>query len=290
VTVGGTSPSTISTGNNKGNHLLPAGTTFNVGDVTAGTGPSLIVSAPLLNSSGDYPDGTNTVPGVAGFTKTGAGIMSLTAVNTYTGPTTVNAGTLAVNGSITSPVTVNSGGTLAGSGTVSQAVTVNSGGKLAPGNSPGVLTVAGPVTFLTGSTFAVQLNGNTPGNTATNHSQLVVSGAATSLDLGGSTLSGTLGYTPAPGPTGDKLFIAVLTDPLSTVLNTFNGVPQDGVVTLGTYTAHVSYTGDSASGNLTGGNDVVVYNFTPVPEPTTAAVFAAVGLYGVRRVRRRTSA
>ena len=50
--------------------------------------------------------------------KIGAGSLVLTAANTYTGPTTVNAGALVVNGSIaSSAVTVNSGAILAGTGT-----------------------------------------------------------------------------------------------------------------------------------------------------------------------------
>lgn len=64
--------------------------------------------------------------------------------NSYTGATTVNGGTLLVNGTITGKgaVAVNSGGTLSGSGSLSGAVAVNSGGMLSPGNSGvGTLTV-----------------------------------------------------------------------------------------------------------------------------------------------------
>ena len=56
----------------------------------------------------------------AGITKTGAGTLTLSNTNTYTGATTVNAGTLLVNGSQSgSAVTVNSGAILGGTnGTV----------------------------------------------------------------------------------------------------------------------------------------------------------------------------
>ena len=67
--------------------------------------------------------------------------MNLTDVNTYTGATTVQAGTLAVNGSITSPTSINAQGILVGNGTIFGDVA--NAGTVAPGNSIGALTVAG---------------------------------------------------------------------------------------------------------------------------------------------------
>ncbi len=81
----------------------------------------------------------------------------LSGANTYTGPTTVDAGTLSVTGSITSDVTVNAGGVLSGSGTVGS-VTVNAGGLLAPANPGGVLTVHGNLTFATAGAYLVEIN------------------------------------------------------------------------------------------------------------------------------------
>src|SRR5439155_27209286 len=75
--------------------------------------------------------------------KSGAGALGLGGANTYTGNTTVNAGTLRVNGSLASTVvTVNSGATLGGSGSIAGPVTVNSGGALSPGASVGTLTLS----------------------------------------------------------------------------------------------------------------------------------------------------
>jgi fibronectin-binding autotransporter adhesin len=76
------------------------------------------------------------------LTKTGAGSLILNAVNTYTGATLVNQGKLAVNGSLASDATVNSGGTLSGAGHLLD-VTINAGGHLAPGNSPGMMILTG---------------------------------------------------------------------------------------------------------------------------------------------------
>jgi fibronectin-binding autotransporter adhesin len=72
-----------------------------------------------------------------GLAKAGTGTLTLSASNAYTGTTTINGGTLKVNGSIGSMagVTVNSGATLTGSGSVSGTTTVANGGILTNGNS-----------------------------------------------------------------------------------------------------------------------------------------------------------
>ena len=94
------------------------------------------------------------------LTKEGAGTLTLSGTSTYTGPTTVNAGALIVDGSIASSVlaTVNSGGLLSGSGTVGN-TQINAGGTFAPGpqNAPGSITVAGNLAFQAGALYLVQL-------------------------------------------------------------------------------------------------------------------------------------
>ncbi|MGS1018338.1 autotransporter domain-containing protein [Allosphingosinicella humi] len=98
-----------------------------------------------------------TIDGDGGLNKTGDGVLNLTGNSTYSGPTEINGGTLAVNGSIVSDVTVNAGGKLGGTGTVAD-VTVAGGGVFAPGNSIGTITVAGDVSFAANSTFEVEVN------------------------------------------------------------------------------------------------------------------------------------
>jgi autotransporter-associated beta strand protein len=119
--------------------------------------------------------------------KIGTGIMTLSGINTYTGPTTVSAGVLIVNGSIASSslTTVNGGAALIGSGTVGSTV-VNAGGFLVPGpvGTPGTMTVAGNLALQSGAFYIVQVN---PGAAATTN----VSGTA--------ALAGPVGAIFLPG-------------------------------------------------------------------------------------------
>ena len=89
--------------------------------------------------------------GQGGLTKAGLGTLTLTATNTYSGPTQVNAGTLRVTGSLGGG-TVTVGGasasgspTLSGSGSIPGPVTIASGnggtaGHLAPSGMAGTTT------------------------------------------------------------------------------------------------------------------------------------------------------
>ncbi|MFJ2682818.1 autotransporter domain-containing protein [Pseudomonas sp. NPDC087342] len=113
--------------------------------------------------------------------KSGAGRLMLTGDSTYRGPTTVNGGLLAVNGSLTSAVTVNDSGILGGNGRIG-ALTAKSGGTVAPGNSIGTLQVAGDVIFERGSTYAVELS-PTSSDQIVAGGQAVIDGATVSLSL-----------------------------------------------------------------------------------------------------------
>ncbi len=77
-------------------------------------------------------------------------------MNNYTGPTSILAGRLAVNGSITSDVTVGSNGNLGGSGTIFGNVVSN--GAVSPGNSIGTLTINGSYTAAAGSSLQIETN------------------------------------------------------------------------------------------------------------------------------------
>ena len=91
-----------------------------------------------------------------------SGTTVFTATNSYTGATTINGGTLEVDGSIatSSLTTVANGALLTGTGTVGN-LQINSGGTFAPGtlSVPGTaMTVAGNLTFLPGAFYFIALN------------------------------------------------------------------------------------------------------------------------------------
>jgi outer membrane autotransporter protein len=123
----------------------------------AGSGQVALGSATLTTGN----DSTSTsfsgaITGTGGLIKTGAGTFSLTGSSTYTGPTSVNAGILSVDGSLASPVSVNAGGTLIGNGTIG-GLNVASGSTVSPGHSIGTLNVAGNVAFAPGSTYLAEV-------------------------------------------------------------------------------------------------------------------------------------
>ncbi|AUY34903.1 autotransporter domain-containing protein [Pseudomonas soli] len=124
---------------------------------------------------------SNDISGHGGLTKQGIGTLVLSGNNTYAGPTLVNQGRLAVNGSLQSTVTVNDGGVLGGNGRIG-ALVVNRGGVVAPGNSIGTLRVSNDVTFQPGSTYAVEVD-STGSDRLVSDGQIAVGGANLALDL-----------------------------------------------------------------------------------------------------------
>ncbi|MFO0821305.1 MAG: autotransporter-associated beta strand repeat-containing protein [Pirellulales bacterium] len=181
--------------------------------------------------------------GSVGLTKSTSDTVTLSGANTYSGATTIGGGRLNVNGSINSNVTAQNGGTLGGSGTVnsSKTVTVQSGGTVSPGTSPGILNV-GSTTFVSGSTFSIEVNGATPG---TQYDQLNVTGT---IDLGGATLSAVGTIASSPG----QLLVIVNNDSNDPVVGTFSGLAEGAAVSISGVNFMISYVGGSNN------NDVVL--------------------------------
>jgi autotransporter-associated beta strand protein len=189
---------------------------------------TLSVGSNNLNTtfSGVIQDG-GIFGGVGGsLTKIGAGTLTLSGANTYTGDTNVNRGVLQADGSITSNTFVNHGGTLAGTGTINGNVTNN--GKVSPGalGAPGVLTVVHNYTQAEFATLMIQIAGMNTGD----FSVLNV--------LGNANLNGVLdpvllnGFVPSIGDSFIFLNYASLTGEFSRILHPIfnNGTEQWSVI------------------------------------------------------------
>ncbi len=174
---------------------IAANGTLNLNGQNAVLGGLKGAGATIQNLTGQLSVGNNNqsttytgaLTGTGGFRKTGTGTLTLALNPGYNGTTTVDGGTLLVNGNHTTGAayTVNAG-TLGGNGTLGSAVHVGPAGTLAPA---GTNTVAqwrlnGNVEFNEGATLAVDLQGYAPG---TEYDQIVNAGAG-ELRLNNATL------------------------------------------------------------------------------------------------------
>jgi autotransporter-associated beta strand protein len=240
--------------------LGTAATTLKLGDATtAGTlrfGSAFALNAArgiVLGAGGGGIDTNGNTVTIAqaitggGLTKNGAGNLILTGASTFSGPASINAGILSVNGSIASAVVVNSGGTLGGTGTVG-ATTVASGGTIAPGNSIGTLHVNGNLTLASGSVTAIEISPSTA-------DQIAVSGTA--------ALGGTLAFNQGAGAyTAGTDFKLLTASSVSGVFSSVTGLSVTGLDANVTYSATAvnltlttpaSNGGGSSGGSSSGG-------------------------------------
>ena len=172
-TTGGGAPDAIT--GSSGFNLNGNTATFNV---APGTGVSDLRAAATIWNSGSV-------------VKNGNGILELAATNTYTGSTTVKAGTLWVNGrTAAGAMLVTNTGTLGGTGTINGATTVYAGGTLSPGTTNiGVLTISNTVTLAGGTLMHLNQTAGTA-DKAQGISTLTYGGTLTVTNLGGTLAAG----------------------------------------------------------------------------------------------------
>jgi hypothetical protein len=217
----------------------------------------------------------NNVAGTLTFASISPGGLSPNVMNTGL-ITMVNGAT--IGGNIASNTNGQVQGPAGGTGTYG-GLTFNSGSTLEPGGGQAGELDMTALTMTAGSTYFMRIGNTTP---VTGFSRIKVSDT-TSL-VGNVTLAGdSTGFNPTPA---DTLFILLSSGGLP-ITGTFdNGA---STVTVGGFEASISYVGDSLTGTVTGGHDVVLYNFLPVPEPGTFALcFAAAAAAAVRAIRRRS--
>ena len=236
------------------------------------------------------------------LTHNGAGSLTLNGSNTFTGATTLNAGTLALalalalaltlalgsSGSISGTpsiaiaaganfnvsalpagFTFGTGKTISGSGTVTGKLSLSSDATLSPGgNGVGTLTITNGLTLAAGSHLDLDLNG------PATHDAVTVTGGDVSL---AASLDATLGYSPA---IGDTLYLVRNTGP-GTTTGTLSGIGDGGKIDLGGKWWRVSFTSDSGgAGFLTNGtgNDVAIRRIDdPSPGGPGMSIVGATG-------------
>lgn len=130
--------------------------------------------------------------------------------------------------------------------------TVTMSGTVAPGQSPGILVVAGNYVFADNSTYEVEIGGTSPGAGNGFHDQIDVTGTVT---IGSDVTLSTVSWNSFVPSFGDS-FVIVNNDDTDAVTGTFKSLPEGAVVTtnfLGSgLTATISYQGGT-------GNDIVLY-------------------------------
>jgi autotransporter-associated beta strand protein len=241
-------------------------------------------------------------------TKNGSGALTLSGSSNYTGTTTVNAGAVIVTGSLSgsyAAIVTNAtlevdgsfnnnavevavtNGALQGNGVTGGPVVLTSG-TLSPGlnttlgtPATGTLTANNNVSLDSNSVFAIRLGLAASG---TDSDELIMGGGGV-LSLSGSlelTLGGNIDNAPL------NSIYDIINGNGNSITGTFNGIAEDGVISVNGDSFEVLYNSDAAGDG--GAGDYVALDLIAVPEPGTWAILASgLGmLVCMQRVQRRS--
>ncbi|QCI64188.1 autotransporter domain-containing protein [Phreatobacter stygius] len=202
-------------------------TTISAGTLQLGTGGTsgsitgnVVNNAALIFNRSDAVTFTGAVSGSGTLRHIGGGLTNLSGNSGgFSGTTTVEAGTLAVNGALGGTLVVQSGATLGGIGTVGSlgsSATIAAGGVHAPGNSIGTQIIAG--NYVNHGALVIE---GTPAAT----DKLVVAG---SVDISGATLNLVLSpATAASWPALNGPYILIDKQSAGAVTGTFGTVTNN---------------------------------------------------------------
>ena len=237
----------------------------------------------------------------AGLTKTGAGTLQLTALNTYSGTTTINGGRLLVDGSgdlsntarivingpdaelkwnssapLSKPIDLTQG-ILSGTGSIATALTLNGlDDVLAPGNSPGVMSFGASQTW-NSFTYAWETNNFLGTSAGIDFDTIAITGG---LDLTGGANAYLLDITSLTASNLAGNVGNFSNENRSwTILTTTGGITgfnaANWTLSTANFTSSPAATGSWSLNKVS--NDVVLSYVVVVPEPDTI-VFAGIGI------------
>ncbi|MBL9183247.1 MAG: autotransporter-associated beta strand repeat-containing protein [Verrucomicrobiaceae bacterium] len=198
-------------------NLRQNNTLFTVNDGSAAI--DLAITGPITNSV--FGEGNNAL------IKAGTGTLALNGTSTYTGPTTLNAGTLVLAGSLASPVTTNAA-------------------ILAPQGTP---STSSSLMQTSAATLRHRINGPVAG---TDYDRLTVGGTV--------TLAGALDIIATPALSIGTSFTLINKTSAGAVSGTFTGLAEGATFTEDGNLFQITYQGGD-------GNDVVltaISAFTPI--------------------------
>ena len=251
------------------------------------------------------------IQGSGGVAKSGVGTLRLETASSFTGGTSITAGTIdaASTGALgTNSITLNgatahlkvetsvtlanslvfgaAGGRLSGHGTFSSGVVLGTNSVVGPGSSVGTLTFASGLTLASGGLYEFEMQ-DALGGPGIGWDFVQVSGPLTftattispfTLNLISLNAGGASG-NPANFNSNNGYSWAIAS---ATSFVGFN--PATMAINTSSFTSSLNGGVFSLS---TSGNNLLL-NFTPVPEPSTwALLLAGLGIVGFRKLRRR---